>query len=45
MRTAYRKLVLQWHPDKNRSKEAPTRFKEIQKAFELLYRRAGRGGR
>ena len=36
LRKAYRKLVLQWHPDKNTSPEAPKIFGEISRAFALL---------
>jgi len=36
IKSAYRKLALQWHPDKNKAKEAETRFKEINEAYEIL---------
>ena len=36
IRSAYRRLALQWHPDKNGSPEAEDRFKEISNAFEVL---------
>ena len=36
IKSAYRKLALKWHPDKNKSTEATEKFKEINKAFEVL---------
>lgn len=36
IKAAYRKQALQWHPDKNKSPEAATKFKEINKAYEAL---------
>ncbi len=34
---AYRKLALKWHPDKHKGeKEAETKFKEINSAYEIL---------
>jgi len=36
IKTAYRKLALKWHPDKNKSKDAESKFKEINKAYEVL---------
>eukprot|EP01094_Clydonella_sp_ATCC50884_P008165 TRINITY_DN1745_c5_g1_i1.p1 TRINITY_DN1745_c5_g1~~TRINITY_DN1745_c5_g1_i1.p1 ORF type:complete len:591 (+),score=246.23 TRINITY_DN1745_c5_g1_i1:69-1841(+) len=38
LRTAYRRLALKWHPDKNshRAEEATRVFKEIQNAYEVL---------
>ncbi|MBI2617436.1 DnaJ domain-containing protein [Candidatus Gottesmanbacteria bacterium] len=36
IKRAYRKLALQWHPDRNKSTEATEKFKEINKAYEIL---------
>ncbi|XP_043193841.1 dnaJ homolog subfamily B member 6-like isoform X2 [Amphibalanus amphitrite] len=38
IRKAYRKLALQWHPDKNpnNKEDATRRFKEISEAYEVL---------
>ncbi len=36
IKRAYRKLALQYHPDRNKSKEAEEKFKEINKAYEVL---------
>jgi len=37
IRTAYRKLALQWHPDKHANKdEAHTKFQEIAFAYAIL---------
>ncbi|MFW5728105.1 MAG: DnaJ C-terminal domain-containing protein [Spirochaetota bacterium] len=33
---AYRKLARKYHPDVNKSKEAETKFKEINEAYEVL---------
>lgn len=33
---AYRKLALEWHPDRNKSSEAHMRFKEINEAYAVL---------
>ncbi|MBI4009451.1 DnaJ domain-containing protein [Candidatus Roizmanbacteria bacterium] len=36
LKAAYRKQALKWHPDRNKSAEATGKFKEINKAFEVL---------
>lgn len=36
LKTAYRKQALQWHPDRNKSKEAEAKFKEVNEAYEVL---------
>ncbi len=36
IKRAYRKLALQWHPDRNKSPDAADKFKEINKAYEVL---------
>lgn len=36
IKAAYRKQALQWHPDRNKSAGAAERFKEINKAYEVL---------
>lgn len=37
IKSAYKKAALQWHPDKNKgNKEAETKFKEINSAYETL---------
>lgn len=36
IKKAYRKLALEYHPDRNKSKEAHDKFKEIGKAYEVL---------
>ncbi|OGH16619.1 MAG: hypothetical protein A3C30_04285 [Candidatus Levybacteria bacterium RIFCSPHIGHO2_02_FULL_40_18] len=36
IKKAYRKLALQYHPDRNKTKEAEEKFKEINHAYEIL---------
>ena len=36
LKRAYRKLALQYHPDRNKTKEAEEKFKEINRAYEVL---------
>ncbi len=36
IKSAYRKLALQWHPDRNKGKDAEEKFKEINEAYEIL---------
>ena len=36
IKKAYRKLALQYHPDRNKTKEADAKFKEVTKAYEVL---------
>jgi molecular chaperone DnaJ len=36
LKSAYRKLALEWHPDRNKSPQATDKFKEINEAYEVL---------
>ncbi len=36
IKKAYRKLAMQYHPDRNKSKEAEEKFKEINQAYEVV---------
>jgi len=36
MKSAYRKLAMEWHPDRNKTPEANDKFKEINEAYEVL---------
>ncbi len=36
IKAAYRKKALEWHPDRNKSAGAADKFKEVNKAYEVL---------
>jgi len=36
IKKAYRKLALEFHPDRNKTKEADKKFKEVTQAYEIL---------
>lgn len=36
IKSAYRKLAKQYHPDLNKSEDAPAKFKEVTEAYEVL---------
>lgn len=36
IKQAYRRLALEWHPDRNDSRQANDKFKEINEAYEVL---------
>jgi molecular chaperone DnaJ len=36
IKTAYRQLAMQWHPDRNKAADAADRFKEIAEAYAVL---------
>jgi molecular chaperone DnaJ len=37
IKRAYRKLAMEYHPDRNKNDEAAARFKEINEAYEVLH--------
>ena len=37
IKSAYRKLAKQYHPDINHSPDAPKKFEEIQEAYDVLF--------
>lgn len=36
IKKSYRKLALEWHPDRNKTPESSAKFKEVTEAFEVL---------
>ncbi|MDO9204420.1 DnaJ domain-containing protein [Methylotenera sp.] len=36
IKTTYRKLASQFHPDKNSATDAPAKFRQVQEAYEVL---------
>ncbi len=36
IRTAYKRLALLWHPDRNKAKDAEEKFKKIKRAHDVL---------
>jgi len=43
IKSAYRKLALKYHPDRNKSTDAATKFQEISEAYEFLIEHPGYG--
>ena len=36
IKTTYRKMASQFHPDKNAASDAPAKFRKVQEAYEIL---------
>ena len=36
IKTTYRKMASQFHPDKNSASDAPAKFRKVQEAYEIL---------
>jgi DnaJ-class molecular chaperone len=36
IKTTYRKMASQYHPDKNSASDAPAKFRQAQEAYEIL---------
>jgi len=36
IKASYRKMALQFHPDRNKEKDAESKFKEINEAYQVL---------
>lgn len=36
IKTAYRRQALKWHPDRNKTADANSKFKDVTKAYEIL---------
>ena len=36
LKAAYRKMALQYHPDRNKDKDAEVKFKEVNEAYQVL---------
>ena len=36
IKKSYKKLAFQYHPDKNKSDDAESKFKDISEAYEIL---------
>ncbi|HWW05779.1 DnaJ domain-containing protein [Collimonas sp.] len=36
LKNAYRKKASEFHPDRNTASDAPSRFREVQEAYDLL---------
>jgi DnaJ-class molecular chaperone len=36
IKTTYRKMASQYHPDKNSATDAPAKFRQAQEAYEIL---------